>query len=153
MALVFETANFIVQSVDKPFVDRQEGGHLRINPKVLVIDRTELSPKLAIEYMKLSMVVGEAIKTALSSRGIDIGIVNYQDMGNWGVFKPEGPTLHMHIFGRAKTATHQKYGDAVNLPHRETGFYDGFMPLDEGDASALRLEIERLLLSEKYSSF
>jgi hypothetical protein len=43
--------------------------------------------------MKLSMVVGEAMKSALRSRGIDIGIINYQDMGNWGVFNPEGPTL------------------------------------------------------------
>jgi hypothetical protein len=70
--------------------------------------------------MKLSTVAGEAMKTVLPRRGIDIGIINYQDMGNWMVFEPGGPKMHMQIFGRAKDAVRQKYGDAVNLPHLET---------------------------------
>lgn len=122
-----------------------------IFPKVPVRDRTQLSPRLAIEYMKLSMVVGEALKSALARRGIDIGIVNYQDMGNWGVFKPEGPTIHMQIYGRATTATIQKYGDAVQLPRRETGFYDNFKPLDAQDIQEIRTDIQKLLNSDKYS--
>lgn len=122
-----------------------------IFPKVPVRDRTQLSPRLAIEYMKLSMVVGEALKSALARRGIDIGIVNYQDMGNWGVFKPEGPTMHMQIYGRATTATIQKYGDAVQLPRRETGFYDNFKPLDAQDIQEIRTDIQKLLNSDKYS--
>ena len=96
------------------------------------------------------MVVGEALKSAMSRRGVDIGIVNYQDMGNWGVFKPEGPTLHMQIYGRATTATIQKYGDAVQLPHRETGFYDNFKPLDEEDIKEISTDIEKLLSTSKY---
>lgn len=153
MALIFETENFSIQSADRPFVDRKEGGHVRIWPKVKAIDRTQLSSKLAIEYMKLSMVVGEAMKAALGKRGISIGIVNYQDIGNWGVFKPEGPSLHMQIFGRATTAKIQKYGDAVNLPHRDTGFYDNFEPLDEKDIAEIRAEITRLLNTPKYKNF
>jgi diadenosine tetraphosphate (Ap4A) HIT family hydrolase len=155
MALIYETSNFTVKSAELPhvYVDRKDGGHIQIKPKVAVSDRTQLSPELAIEYMKLSMVVGEAMKIALSNRGIDIGIINYQEMGNWSVFKPEGPKLHMHLFGRAKNAVTQKYGDAVNLPHLETGFYDGFQPLDEGDIAELRREIERVLQTEKYKSF
>jgi len=43
--------------------------------------------------MKLTMMVGEAMATALNRRGIDIGRINYQDNGNWGVFGPEGPYL------------------------------------------------------------
>ena len=123
-----------------------------IYPKTPVRDRTQLSSRLAVEYMKLSMVVGEALVSAMARRGVDIGIVNYQDMGNWGVFKPEGPSLHMQIYGRAKTAVIQKYGDAVQLPHRETGFYDNFRPLDEEDIKEIRADIEKLLHSEKYSS-
>lgn len=88
----------------------------------------------------------------MARRGVDIGIINYQDMGNWGVFKPEGPTLHMQIFGRATTATIQKYGDVVHLPHRETGFYDNFKPLDADDIKEIKKEIETLLHSEKYES-
>ncbi|MFZ1654956.1 MAG: hypothetical protein WAT84_03960 [Candidatus Moraniibacteriota bacterium] len=122
-----------------------------IFPKVPVRDRTRLSPELAIEYMKLSMVVGEALVSAMARRGVVIGIVNYQDMGNWGVFKPEGPTLHMQIYGRAKTAVHQKYGDAVQLPHRESGFYDSFSPLDSEDIKEIVVDIEKLLRSDKYN--
>ncbi len=149
---IYETENFYIQAASKPFIDRAEGGHMYIFPKIAVRDRTQLSPKLAIEYMKLSMVAGEALKLAMARRGVDIGIVNYQDMGNWGVFKPEGPTLHMQIYGRATTATIQKYGDAVQLPHRETGFYDNFRPLNTEDIQEIRFEIERLLQTDKYKS-
>jgi diadenosine tetraphosphate (Ap4A) HIT family hydrolase len=147
---IYETENFLIQASERPFVDRLEGGHIYIFPKVPVRDRTLLSPKLAIEYMKLSMIVGEALKSAMSRRGVDIGIVNYQDMGNWGVYKPEGPTLHMQIYGRATTATIQKYGDSVSLPHRETGFYDNFKPLDVDDIKEIKADIEKLMQSDKY---
>jgi diadenosine tetraphosphate (Ap4A) HIT family hydrolase len=150
--IIYETANFCIKAADRPFVDRAEGGHIYIYPKVPVRDRTLLSPPLAIEYTKLSMVVGQALKSAMARRGVDIGIVNYQDMGNWGVFKPEGPTLHMQIYGRATTATVQKYGDAVQLPHRETGFYDNFKPLNEEDIKEIRADIEVLMQTDKYKT-
>jgi diadenosine tetraphosphate (Ap4A) HIT family hydrolase len=149
--LIWETENFLIQAAARPHIDRSEGGHIFIYPKVHVRDRTQLSPSLAIEYTKLSMAVGEALRFAMTRRGINIGHVNYQDMGNWGVFKPEGPTLHMHIYGRAITATIQKYGDAVQLPHRGTGFYDKFKPLDEQDIREIKGEIERLMTSDKYN--
>ncbi|HTE22306.1 MAG TPA: hypothetical protein VK674_04675 [Candidatus Limnocylindria bacterium] len=147
---IYETENFYIQAASRPFIDRSEGGHIYVFPKAAVRDRTQLSPKLAIEYMKLTMVAGEALKSAMARRGVDIGIVNYQDMGNWGVFTPEGPTLHMQIYGRATTATIQKYGDAVQLPHRKTGFYDNFKPLDDEDVKEIKADIEKLLQSDKY---
>ncbi len=122
-----------------------------ILPKFAIRDRTQLTMKLAIEYMKLSMIVGEALKSAMARRGVDIGIVNYQDMGNWKVFDPEGPTMHMQIYGRATTATMQKYGDAVQLPHRDTGFYDDFKPLDQDDIKEIKTDIKKLLGSDKYA--
>jgi diadenosine tetraphosphate (Ap4A) HIT family hydrolase len=142
--------NFEICAAARPFIDRSEGGHLYIFPTVPVRDRTLLSPALAIEYMKLSMIVGEALQSAMTRRDVDIGIVNYQDMGNWGVFKPGGPELHMQIYGRAKTATMQKYGDTVQLPHRETGFYDNFKPLDEQDIQEIKTDIEKLMTTDKY---
>jgi len=147
---IFETENFYIQAAKRPFVDRAEGGHIYLFPKVEVLDRTKLSPALAIEYTKLSMVVGEALKSAMARRGVNIGIINYQDMGNWGVYKPEGPSLHMQIYGRATTATIQKYGDSVFLPHRETGFYDNFKPLDNEDINEIKIDIKKLLLTDKY---
>jgi len=152
MITIYETDNFSVMAADIPFIDRSEGGHIYIFPKVRVRDRTLLSPKLAIECTKLSMVAGLALKTALARRGVDIGIVNYQDMGNWEVFKPEGPSMHMQIFGRATTATIQKYGDAVSLPRRETGFYNSFKPLDDDDIREIRTDIEKLMRSDKYKA-
>jgi len=150
---LFETDNFVVLVPPRPFVDRLEGGHLRIQSKLHVSDRTKLTREQAIEYMKVSMVVGEALKAGLATRGIDVGIINYQEMGNWSVFKPEGPIMHMHVFGRAKTATIQKYGEAVQLPQRSTGFYNTFMPLDRDDMVAIRKSIDDLMSSDKYKRF
>jgi len=84
---------------------------------------------------------------ALRKRGIDIGRINYQDMGNWN------PTLHVLLYGRARSAKVQKFGEAVSLPLRSTGFYDRFRPLNEEDCAAIRKEMEQLLATEKYRSF
>lgn len=140
-----------MQAASGPFIDRSEGG-IYVFPKVVVLDRMQLSLRLAIEYMKLSMVVGEALESAMARRGVGIDIVNYQDMGSWGVFKHEGLTLHMQVYGRAITAAIQKYGDAVQLPHRETGFYDGFEPLNSEDINEIKTDIQKLLQSDKYKS-
>lgn len=154
MALIYETDNFMITSADPPhvYVDRAEGGNIRLIPKFKVRDRTQLSPALAIEYIKLSMVAGEALKTAMARRGVEIGLVNYQEMGNWSIFKPEGPIMHTQIFGRATTATIQKYGDAVQLPHLESGFYEHFQALDKEDVRQIRADIEKLMKNERYKS-
>lgn len=147
---IFQTKNFIVESVEKPHITRIDGGHIMIKPKVKLVDRTKLSPELAIELMRLSMVVGEAMTIALNRRGIDIGRINYQDNGNWSVFKPDGPYLHIHLYGRAKSAKVHKYGDACYFPQRDTGFYDSFEPLNDEDIKEIKKEIESILKEEKY---
>ena len=148
--LIYQTDNFIVESVEKPHVSRTDGGHIKISPKERLVDRTRLSPKLAIELMRFTMVVGEAMATSLNKRGVDVGRINYQDNGNWSVFKPEGPYLHIHLYGRAKSAKVHKWGDACYFPHIETGFYDSFEPLNDGDIEAIREEIESVFQREKY---
>lgn len=153
MTTVYETENFVVTTSERPHVDRADGGHIKIIPKVRVSDRTQLTSRLATELMKLTMLVGEAMTTGLKGRGIDIGRINYQDNGNWGIFRPEGPHLHVHLYGRAKSATTQRYGDALHLPQRETGFYEGFARLDDEDVKAIREEIARLLRTPKYEAF
>ena len=152
MAVIYESDNFIVEAVDKPHITRTDGGHLKIYPKVKLVDRTQLSPKLAIELMRLTMLVGEAMKIGLNNRGIDVGRINYQDNGNWSVLTPEGPYLHIHLYGRAKSAKIQKWGDACHFPHRETGFYDKFEPLNKEDIVEIQKQIEILSHQEKYQS-
>ncbi len=150
--IIFETKTFRVEVPERPFVDREDGGHLRILSKISVKDRTFLDTKQTLEYALLSEVVGKALELAMTKRGIEIGNINWQEMGNWSVFKPEGITLHMHIFGRAKTAKTQKYGEAVQLPFRETGFYEGFKKLDNEDITAIKQQIDELIKQEKYQS-
>lgn len=151
--IIYSTENFDLEVPSSPFVSREEGGHLRIMSKLPVSDRTKLTRGQAIEYTKLSMMAGEALTSGLAQRGIEIGIVNYQEMGNWSVFKPQGPTLHMHIFGRAKSATIQEYGQAVKLPPRETGFYDEFSALDNEDLAEIKKSLQALASSSKYAGF
>lgn len=154
MTAIFQTNNFSIETPsEKPHVSRSDGGHIVIAPKIRVGDVTKLTPPLAIELMKLTMVTGEAMKAVMNQRGVDIGIINYQENGNWGVFVPGGPHLHVHLYGRAMSARTQKYGDALYFPKLETGFYDKNDPLTQEDISAIKSEIERLLQTEKYKSF
>lgn len=148
--IILETKTFCVEVPEKPFVDREDGGHLKIMSKIRVKDRTELNSHQTVEYALLSEVVGKALELAMNNRGIEIGNINWQEMGNWSVFKPGGIRLHMHIFGRAKNAKTQKYGEAVKLPFRDTGFYDTFKKLDSGDVANIKQEMADLLKQEKY---
>jgi len=150
MAEVYETENFIVEAVEKPHITRIDGGHIKITPKEHLVDRTELSPQTAIELIRLTMIVGKAMTLALNARGIDIGRINYQDNGNWSVFQSEGPYLHIHLYGRAKSAKIQKYGDATHFPHRKTGFYDDYKPLNTKDIKEIQKQIQEVLKDEKY---
>lgn len=150
--IFFETQNFVVETHEKPFVPRNEGGHIRISIKDKnITDRTKLSPSVAVELMRLSMVVGEAFEIAMNKLGVPVIKINYQDMGNWAYKEGKSPFLHYHIFGRILGAKHQPYPESVYLPDRSTGFYEGFEPLTPDDAQVIKTEIERIYATEKYS--
>lgn len=153
MALIYESINFIVEAVEKPHVDRNDGGHIKIYPKVRILDRQQLSPKLAIELMRLTIIVGEAMSKVMNEHGVDVKRINYQDNGNWSVFKPEGPYLHIHLYGRAEGAKIQKFGQALNFPHREERpeYYENLKPLNADDVKDIRAEINKLIKENKYS--
>src|SRR3989344_994226 len=149
MAIVFETDNFLIAAPERPHVSRADGGHLVVVPKVEVEDRTKLSASLAIELMKLTMLGGEALRTVMTARGIEIGRINYQDNGNWT------PHLHIHIYGRAKGAVLQPYGAPLRFPATRKEFEDtpALEPLHEDDIAEIKSEIEKLLKSEKNRNF
>jgi len=59
----------------------------------------------------------------------------------------------VHLYGRAKSAKIQKYGDACYFPHRSENpeFYKNLKPLTEEDVKGIKTEIERLFKEEKFS--
>ncbi len=149
--LIYETKNFIVESHEKPFISRTDGGHIRIRVKDdSITDRTKLDPKTATELMRLTMVVGEAMETAMNNLGIPVVKINYQDMGNWAWKTNTKPFLHIHVFGRASNAVKQIWPESVYLPDRGTGFYDGFEPLNNEDIEEIKKQIDIVLQEEKY---
>lgn len=150
MAIIYEARHFVLRTLDQPHVSREDGGHIVIDPRVAVEDRTQLTREQAIELVKLTMVGGTALKTVLGQSGIDIGRINYQDNGNWRA------ELHVHIYGRALNAKRQPYGHSLDFCgtredfRREMGQLE---PLNAADAAALREEITRLLADDKYRDF
>ncbi|MBU0979861.1 MAG: hypothetical protein KJ709_03575 [Nanoarchaeota archaeon] len=153
MATIYESEDFIVESHERPHVDRDDGGHIKIYPKVRLVDRQQLTPKQAIGLMRLTIVVGQAMTKVMNEHGVDIGRINYQDNGNWTVFKPEGSYLHIHLYGRAKSAKTHKYGQAAYFPHREEKpeYYKDFKPLNAEDVKDIKAEIERSFKEDKFS--
>lgn len=150
MALIFTAEHFDITTPEKPHVSRSDGGHLIINPKSPVPDRTGLARDPAIELMKLTMVAGEAMKTVLGRSGIDIGRINYQDNGNWR------HELHVHLYGRARGATIQLFGHPLAFPPTRDAFNEqmgDLEPLTGSDIASLKAEIARLLSTDKYRNF
>jgi diadenosine tetraphosphate (Ap4A) HIT family hydrolase len=149
--LITESESFIVESHDSPFVPREEGGHIRIKIKdESITDRTKLSVPQAKEYMRLTMIVGEALETAMNNRGINVVKINYQDMGNWAYKRGEQPFFHCHIMGRVLGAKNQPYPESVYLPDRNSGFYKDFIPLNGEDVSEIKKQIDMISLQSKY---
>lgn len=150
MALILQTEHFEITTPERPHVSRSDGGHLVVNPRVAVEDRTHLSRIQAVELMKLTMVAGTAMKTVLTKRGIEIGRINYQDNGNWR------HELHVHLYGRARGATIQVYGHPLAFPPTREAFNEQMGDLEaltEDDIAALKAEITHLLHSDKYRDF
>ncbi|MBS1576225.1 MAG: hypothetical protein JST09_13055 [Bacteroidetes bacterium] len=153
MTIIFETENFLVRPAEFPLIDRDDGGHITIDPKFAVSTRQQLSPKQSIELMRLIAVTGEAMTNVMQRNGVDIGRINYQDNGNWSVYRSGGPQLHYHLYGRARNAVIQPYGQSLYFPHKDdaAGFYTNNKSLTEDDTKGIRDEIIRLLLQKKYA--
>lgn len=151
MVIIYESANFIVESHEKPFVSRTDGGDIRIKVKdKSITDRTKLTQKQAIELMRLTIIVGDALEKGMNKQGVPVVKINYQDMGNWAFKKNKRPYLHIQVFGRSKDAKKQVFPEAVILPARESGFYDGFEPLNEQDITIIKELIDLSFKTDKF---
>ena len=150
MALIYESENFVVEAADKPHITRTDGGHIRIIHKQRICDRTEMTKEEAVEFMRLTMVVGESFKLGMKKQGIKLLRKNYHDMGNWAFKTGKKPYFHLHLYGRVKDAKYQIFPEALNFPDRSTGFYDEFEPLNAEDIKFIQKQIKIILKKSKY---
>jgi len=111
---------------DLVLVSREDGGHLVVNPRRPVWERSELS---AHELMMWSFLVAAAGRAMLDVLPVlETGCINYWEAGNWALnddADPRGPKsvrehrrVHMHLLGRSRTARHPswRWGEAPNFP-------------------------------------
>lgn len=149
--IIYETDNFFVFVPEKPHISREEGGHLCIaGKKEGFTSRLNLSPSEAKEFIRLSMLIGEAMILGLLNNGISISRINYQENGNWAFLKDEKPFFHLHLYGRATDARHQKWGEALYFPDPKSSYYDNNLPLNHLDITEIQKQIKNLENLEKY---
>lgn len=150
--LIFSSHSFTVERSPQPFISREEGGHVRIFPKRAGITCiSDLNPQEAVELIWLETIVRQAVLTGMQKQGVPMIWVNIEDLGNWAFKRNETPQLHIHVFGRASTATKQAWPEAPSLPDRSTGFYDSFVPLTTSDMQAIETEIKNLLVQPPFN--
>lgn len=150
--VIYETENFAVAVPKVPHIPRMDGGHLWIRAKKKYFSsRIELEPKLAIEVMRLTMLLGEAMENGMRNRGINIERINYQENGNWAYQKEMKPEFHIHLYGRTKDSTTQTWGEALVFPNKSTGFYDKFERFNNDDIGEIKKQIDLLEKQEKYN--
>jgi len=141
------------------FLDREDGGHLIVRPPTDVWEASELAPAQFIQWQFLVAATGRAMIEVLPQ--LEGGCVNYFEAGNWALNQaapPKGPkrapehrSVHMHIFGRSRSARHPswRWGEAPRLPDYKDrqAFMRGFAPLEEKECKAI-MKRARGILSE-----
>lgn len=149
--VIYETENFVVAVPKVPHIPRTDGGHLWIRSKEKYFSsRIELEPKLAIEVMRLTMLIGEAMEKAMKNRNINVERINYQENGNWAYQKEMNPEFHIHLYGRTKDSTTQTWGEALVFPNKSTGFYDNFEKFNNEDIEEIKRQITILEQDGKF---
>jgi diadenosine tetraphosphate (Ap4A) HIT family hydrolase len=144
--IVYEDKFFIVESPDHPLNCRDDGGHLIMSKKVGVFDRSDMTTEEAIDFMRISMMVGKSMY-----RVLDVERMNYEDLANWGLDAPGGPRMHLHFFGRAKRQIHQIRGQHIALFPKGHPIYEGHLkPFTTEEIMKLRTEIDEISHEEKY---
>ena len=81
-------------------------------------------------------------------------IAHYKKMGKQvGILDCSNgePTPYGSPEKRSKDAKKQVFPEAVSLPPRESGFYDGFEPLNKEDIKIIKELIEQSFKSDKFS--
>ena len=144
---VYEDRYFQVIAPELPLNCREDGGHLVVVKKEAVFDRSDLTWKEAVAFMRISMAAGRAMYDVLG-----VERMNYEDLGNWGLDDPGGPKMHLHLFGRARVQMHQVRGQHISLFPKDHPIYNGHLKaLTAEDLARLRARIREILTESKYT--
>jgi diadenosine tetraphosphate (Ap4A) HIT family hydrolase len=161
MPVIFETDKYVVVGHEQPHHDRNNGGHAKVSPKKKYSDRTKMPMDLYVGLMQLVTITGEAITNVMRSKGVDVVRINYQDNGNWSYFPDmkKEPHIHIHLYVRSNNEVHpitdkrfKSFPNALYFPYRGDvpEYYESFQPYSKEDCVDFRIEIKRLLETQKY---
>ena len=117
--MLWENADFEISTPENPHQSYAEGPHLIVFPKRKVVAAWE-DPELAAQSFKLASQACKIMK--------DLGLApwfNLQANGNWGLLPGKETFLHIHIYGRNKTASWAK---PIVLPEAPDTFQNDPMP-------------------------
>ena len=144
--VLYDDKYFQVINPKLPLNCREDGGHLILIKKEKVTDRSDMTYQEAIDFMRISMIVGKAMYEVLG-----IERMNYEDLGNWGVDELGGAKMHLHFMGRAKEQIHQIRGHHMFLYPKGHKIYEGHLkPLNEAEVSKLKSAIKTISKQQKY---
>ena len=125
---------------DSCHVTRNDGGHIRIVVKRQgVRSLSDLRRKELMALGEAMRLASGALKYALTENGVPIGRVNCQINGNWSDLYGTDSAFCVHIYGRARNAKKQPFGQALNFPspRENPDFYDGNEPLTDKDIALI----------------
>lgn len=150
--IIYETGNFVVCVPCKTHIPREDGGHIWIRSKEKYFEsRAALAPSEAIEVMRLTMLIGEAMVIGMKRREIEIERINYQENGNWAYQEGTKPVFHIHLYGRTKNSRSQTWGEALVFPGPSSDFYEIFESLNDEDIKEIVTQINILEKTDKYN--
>lgn len=92
----------------------EDGGHLIVLPVRHISTRWDLFTLESATMHVLSYIARTALSEACSASWW-----NLQENGNWGLGRPRGPHMHLHVYGRNVNSVRQPFGEALVLPKRD----------------------------------
>ncbi len=153
--ILFTSAGGSVVLPDLVLIDREDGGHLVIDPPRPVWERSELTPSELTLWSFLIAATGKAMLDELPQ--LEGGCINYWEAGNWALndlAEPRGPKsprdhrrVHMHLFGRSPRASHPAWawGEAPKFPSfaERYEWAAGFRKLDTAECASIVAALTR----------
>lgn len=155
--VLFSNRGGTIVRPDKLLCDRQDGGHLIVNPPRPVWERSCLGPDELAQWSLLIAATGRAMLEALPV--LQGGCINYWEAGNWALndqAEPVGPKdpqahrrVHLHLLGRSRHARDPdwRWGESPRFPSfaESTRWASRFAPLSDAESDAVIERVKHLL--------